>query len=1285
MTLDDAIVMMAVVKTQNGEFRNEVIRKNGDLKSVRELAKAYEVARESKEVIDSQRKSAPKPEYEGEVRKVSGPGRYSMRSRGQAPANLPTQHSCTGCGSAPHVKPEVCIARGKRCLRCGVFNNFARVCPNKKNGVDRQVRALASALEQGSNAGDPNESVYLYQVTKMGSPSPTAVVEINGKPLKLHLDTQADVTVITESHFAELEGVSKLQATSVKVRGFSGDGKGPTLPLKGCFWATLGHRDKSFNETVYVVQGQGSTALLSRQANEGLGLVEYHIDQLQKSVQPIMGEESQAVHDMVQEYQDVFQGIGKLKNVTVKLQVDPAAKGVIQKQRRVSIPLKDKFDQILERWEELDIIEDVGDEPTEWCSNVVLTPKKDGESVRASLDMTDANKYIMRTRHAIPTLRELETKLNGAKYFSHLDMNDGYMQLELAEESRKLTTFYTHRGLKRFKRLHFGVNSAAEIFNEEVRKIVQHEPNAISIYDDILVFGPTQEEHDKALRHVLELWRQHSLTLSIKKSRFNLRSVKFFGKVFSEKGISPDPDKVAALHAAGPPNTAAEVRSFLFFAGASADFISGFAQITAPLRELIKDGTQFHWTPEHQQAFEQTKTMMSSDTSMAYFDPSRKTKLKTDAGPKGIAVTLKQLDPESGHWRPVTYRSRALTDTEQRYSQLEKEAKAVEWGVFINQIYLYGLREAFDIDTDHKPLVPLFMGHKSTAPIRIERMRVRLQGFNYRLNYVAGKKAGMESNEADYTSRHPEPMTATAKGEHDKPEFELREMEEVFEQDIRAVVKCSLPDALTWDEILQGTMNDPELTAVKEAITRGYLTTDDKKRWGHKFDPVFTELAVVGGLVVRGARIVVPTALQERVVRLAHEGHQGITKTKEYLRARVWFPGLDRIVEERVRHCHPCQVVTVAQDREPLRMSKIPSEPWKEIAIDFWGPVKTGEYLLVMVCKHSRWVEVEFVSSTSARAVIPKLDRVFSSMGIPAVVGSDNGPPFNGQEFVDFSKYMGFVHELKTPKNPQANAEAEQFMRILKKLYQICHITGQTFKQEVHRFLRCYRATPHSTTKAAPAERIFPNRKFRTRLPSAITPVQMDFEEIFQRDYEKKMQMKRYADDRRYVKTSDLQVGDSVLVRQEQPNKATPPYEEDPLTVVYRKGSQVVGKRVDGSTITRTTAHFKPVPYQSIDEVNDWELGGQSGTAVACDKGTSEQSEQSEAADAPLTTTLLGMPRALLSGQAQEARNSVGRTADSPEIEGVRRSERQRKSTKEHLQAKYPDFEFQLTESKGGM
>lgn len=102
---------------------------------------------------------------------------------------------------------------------------------------------------------------------------------------------------------------------------------------------------------------------------------------------------------------------------------------------------------------------------------------------------------------------------------------------------------------------------------------------------------------------------------------------------------------------------------------------------------------------------------------MAFFDPHRKTKLMTDAGPHGLAVALKQYDSHAGRWKHVTYRSRALTHTETSYSQLEKEAKSIEWGVLANQNYLYGLRDTFEIDTDHKLLLPLFGSHKVTASL----------------------------------------------------------------------------------------------------------------------------------------------------------------------------------------------------------------------------------------------------------------------------------------------------------------------------------------------------------------------------------------------------------------------------------------------------------------------------------------------------------------------------------------------------------------------------------------
>ena len=113
--------------------------------------------------------------------------------------------------------------------------------------------------------------------------------------------------------------------------------------------------------------------------------------------------------------------------------------------------------------------------------------------------------------------------------------------------------------------------------------------------------------------------------------------------------------------------------------------------------------------------------------------------------------------------------------------------------------------------------------------------------------------------------------------------------------------------------------------------------------------------------------------------------------------------------------------------------------------------------------------------------MVPELDYIFSSRGIPLIVGSDNGPLFNGKEFRNLSAYLGLTHERKTPKNPQASSEVEQFMRVLKKLYRVCQFTGQVFRQEVDRFL-CYEATPHGFTKLAPAELMFPGHRFRTGL-----------------------------------------------------------------------------------------------------------------------------------------------------------------------------------------------------------
>ena len=134
--------------------------------------------------------------------------------------------------------------------------------------------------------------------------------------------------------------------------------------------------------------------------------------------------------------------------------------------------------------------------------------------------MREANKAIKRVCHPIPTVRDISMDLNGAKFFSKLDMSQAFHQLELAPSSRNITTFITHAGLYRFKCLNYGTNSAAEIFQDTLQQVLHGINGVRNIADDILRYGATYEEHNKAFKEYLQRLKLHGLTLNLGKCRF---------------------------------------------------------------------------------------------------------------------------------------------------------------------------------------------------------------------------------------------------------------------------------------------------------------------------------------------------------------------------------------------------------------------------------------------------------------------------------------------------------------------------------------------------------------------------------------------------------------------------------------------------------------------------------------------------------------------------------------------------------------------------------------------
>lgn len=179
------------------------------------------------------------------------------------------------------------------------------------------------------------------------------------------------------------------------------------------------------------------------------------------------------------------------------------------------------------------------------------------------------------------------------------------------------------------------------------------------------------------------------------------------------------------------------------------------------------------------------------------------------------------------------------------------------------------------------------------------------------------------------------------------------------------------------------------------------------------FSRVQEELTVneADDLILRGTRIVIPSALRQRTLALAHEGHQGIVKTKQLLREKIWFPKIDHEVESLLASCLACQASGPESRPDPLQMSPLPPEPWHTVHIDFCGPFPTGEYLLVVIDAYSRFPEVDIVHSTAAKGTISKLERIFATHGVPTIVRSDNGPPFTSHEFESYMAEIGAKHK----------------------------------------------------------------------------------------------------------------------------------------------------------------------------------------------------------------------------------------------------------------------------------
>ncbi|GJS58715.1 DNA/RNA polymerases superfamily protein [Tanacetum coccineum] len=359
---------------------------------------------------------------------------------------------------------------------------------------------------------------------------------------------------------------------------------------------------------------------------------------------------------VVREFADVFPdelpGLPPAREIEFGIELIPGAEPISKAPYRMApVELKELKEQLQEMLENGFIRPSV----SPWGAPVLFVKKKDG-SMRLCIDYRELNRITIRNRYPLPRIDDLFDQLQGAKYFSKIDLRSGYHQLRVREQDISKTAFRTRYGHYEFLVMPFGLTNAPAVFMDLMNRIFHEylDKFVIVFIDDILVYSKSEEEHEQHLRIVLEILRQKKLYAKFSKCEFWLQQVAFLGHIVSADGIIMDPSKVEAITKWPRPTTVTEVRSFLGLVGYYQRFVEGFSRLALPLTQLMRKGEKFVWTDERQESFEELKRRLVYAPILTLPSGSDGFQIYSDASKKGLGCVLMQ------HGKVIAYASRQL-------------------------------------------------------------------------------------------------------------------------------------------------------------------------------------------------------------------------------------------------------------------------------------------------------------------------------------------------------------------------------------------------------------------------------------------------------------------------------------------------------------------------------------------------------------------------------------------------------------------------------------------------
>ena len=501
----------------------------------------------------------------------------------------------------------------------------------------------------------------------------TMMLAPNNVPVQFQIDSGAECNVLPSDVYVEVTGdpnYEHLQPTKASIIMYNGAREAIVGKCK--LYATR----NGMKHTVEFNMLRGNyTPILSLESCVALGFLK--ILDCDKPERVYCSMKSSAVltkQQVLEQFQDVFTGLGKLET-PYRIRVDPNVQPVVHPSRRIPVAIHSALKEKLDEMVADGVIAPVT-EATDWVSSMVVVHKPSG-ALRICIDPKDLNQAIKREHYPLPAIEELTTRLGKAKVFTVLDASNGFWQIPLDNKSSMLTCFNTPFGRFKWLSMPFGLNSAPEVWQRRMHEIFEGLPGTEVMFDDFLIIGRGDTlkqaviDHDQNLIKFLERARERNLKLKAEKIRFRLQEVPFIGHMLTADGLAPSPEKIKAILEMLTPTDVPSLQRFLGMVNYVSKFVPKLSDHTELLRTLTVKDADWKWLPEHEKAYENLKSLLTSPPVLRYYDVHLPVVLQCDASDTGLGAVLLQ------EGLPVMYSSRALTATERNYAQIEKELLAI--------------------------------------------------------------------------------------------------------------------------------------------------------------------------------------------------------------------------------------------------------------------------------------------------------------------------------------------------------------------------------------------------------------------------------------------------------------------------------------------------------------------------------------------------------------------------------------------------------------------------------